>query len=128
MHLFYFICGCGPLGLPIGSLLYIYLSGNPQIDWLSADYTIIIFDGALLLGNALSLGLVQYAQGMLITDEGGRLVLEVLNLFCQNTHNFRLERRIVVLHYIFFAELPGSNPPEWTAHLILPPFILCGLD
>src|SRR5271154_6525217 len=55
----YFIRGCGAfMGTPIGGLL---LPGRQSSNGLVAtDYTkIIVFDGALLLGSAISIGLVR---------------------------------------------------------------------
>lgn len=55
----YFIRGCGAfMGTPVGGLL---LPARESTNFLAvADYTrVIIFDGLLLLGSALSVGLVR---------------------------------------------------------------------
>lgn len=57
---FYFICGCGAMmGTPVGGLLLPH--GTQSYGMLSpTEYTkVIVLDGALLMGSAMSVGLVR---------------------------------------------------------------------
>jgi len=64
----YFIRGCGAfMGTPVGGLL---IPHKPSSSLNPVDYTkIIAYDGALLLGSAVSVGLVRVCLQTCTADE-----------------------------------------------------------
>lgn len=102
---------------------------HPQRDWAAADYTIIynFWWNPISWKHSQSMTCKAYPRqvdNVSYFKELREVGLGRFEFVLSNTSNFRSKRRIVCIGYIFkyITELPGSNPPEWTAHLILPIF------